>query len=104
MIALDLSELVDEHLTAAGFPDDAVSGFEVHRNLQDGSAAVVVRPGMIGGRDVRAQILGQYAASLTEAGFTVEQEFTWPEQSEPADGSLLWLHVTAAPAAAGGAA
>lgn len=96
----DLPELVDQHLTAAGFPDDRVCGWEVHRNLEDGSAAVTFRAGGIGGRDVRSQSLERYRFALVGAGFTVDAEDTWPEQDDPADGALLWLHVTGFAAAA----
>lgn len=90
----DLPELVDEHL-AARFPDDRVCGWDVHRNLEDGSAAVIFRPGVLDTAAVRAQTLDGYATSLRDAGFTVDGETTWPEHDKPLDGHLLWLHVTA---------
>lgn len=89
----DLPEAVDQHLDAH-FPDDGACGWEVHRNLEDDTAAVTFRPGFLDTAAVRAQTLDGYTASLREAGFTVENETTWPEQDTPLDGHLLWLHVT----------
>lgn len=64
------------------------------RHALDGTVAVTVDTVPIGGRKVQIQMLGNLAAALRRAGFELTVETVWPEQTEPADGGALYLHIT----------
>jgi hypothetical protein len=70
-------------------------GWSAFRNVLDGTVAIVVETVPIGGRQVQIQMLGNLAAALQRGGFELTVETVWPEQTEPVDGGVLFIHVTA---------
>jgi hypothetical protein len=89
MTGPDLAEQADTFM-ADRYSDDSLSGFTVHRNTADGTAAVTFRPGLVDALPgVLRQTLHPWATGLRKAGFAVDIEYSRTDPTVP-----VVLHIT----------